>query len=169
MVSSPSQAASQAVRKLLRDLGRQYDIHRGLRPFSDNKSIFSLILFFDYKCCYCHVSLRDKQWDKDHLEPINKDHAGLHAWGNIAPSCKKCNNQRLNQDWAQFLRTKTKDEEDFITRKAKIEKYINKYNYSLNPMQKERIKMLANDLQTSVFSFVSRQIDMKLKEGSGLF
>lgn len=168
-MSSPSQAASQAVRKLLREIGKQYDLSRGFKPFSDNKSKFDLILFFEYKCCYCNENLNNKQWDKDHLVPMNKDHAGLHAWGNIALSCKQCNNQRQSLDWVDFLKIKSQSEEEFIARRSKIERLIKKYNYCLSDDQKAHIQKQASELHTSVFSFVSEEIKTKLLEGIKIF
>lgn len=157
-MSSPAQAASQAVRKMLRDLGSDYDIARSLKPFSDNKSIYDLLDYFHYECCYCGENLTDKQWDKDHLIPMNKDSAGLHSWGNIVPSCKSCNNKRQNKDWRVFLESLGLDESILNNRKLLIENYIKKYNYNISDEKAKQLSMLANKLQSEVALFVKQKI-----------
>ncbi|MFD7523858.1 HNH endonuclease [Paenibacillus chitinolyticus] len=167
-MSSPAQASSQAIRALLRKLGKLYDIKRGLKPFSDNKDIYVLLRYFDDSCCYCGKNLLNCEWDKDHLIPMNKDSVGLHSWGNIVPSCKECNGKRQKKDWVLFLKEITgMKSEVFNQRKIKIDTYVSQYNYSLSVTLE--LAILTNQLQIEVSEIVSKLINDKMQEAIDLF
>jgi hypothetical protein len=53
--------------------------------------------------------------------PINRA-SGLHAWGNIVPACKTCNDIKRHLPWADHPQLDD-------TRRAVIAQYIADYNY----------------------------------------
>jgi hypothetical protein len=58
---------------------------------------------------------------------MNKANLGLHAWGNVVPCCKDCNNAKQQTPWYEFLIKKA--ECDAHNRKAKIENFVASKNY----------------------------------------
>lgn len=167
-MSSPAQAANQAIRNLLRKLGKEYDIKRSLKPFNDNKDIYIIRKYFQDKCCYCRANILNTQWDKDHLIPMNKEQGGLHAWGNIVPSCKGCNGKKQGSNWIDYIKSlglKTNQEESRIRR---IHAYISKYNYNLDTQMSKDISHLCTKLYESITTYVSSEITTQFIKGKSL-
>ena len=59
---------------------------------------------------------------------MNKSSLGLHSWGNVVPCCKKCNNEKQQKYWLDFLKIKSQNELDFISKKARIEEFVIEMN-----------------------------------------
>lgn len=85
---------NRIVRLFLQEAGRQYDANRGLRPFGSMPK--TLIDRFDGACAYCGEV---GPLVEEHLVPMNRAAIGLHAWGNIVPSCKRCNDLKAARAW----------------------------------------------------------------------
>ena len=95
MARSKSDISNSAIRIFLQDVGKYYDTERGLVPFGPKKAQkVELLNYFNYECCFCGVSIDLKSLSQDHLIPMNKEQLGLHAWGNVVPCCKGCNNTK---------------------------------------------------------------------------
>jgi hypothetical protein len=167
-LSSPAQAANQAIRKFLRSLGKEYDIKRKLKPFSDNKDIYIIRKYFHDKCCYCRKSIMNIQWYKDHLIPMNKEQGGLHAWGNIVPSCKDCNGKKQGRDWIIFIKSFRLNPNAEESRMRRIRGYIQRYNYKLTTQNINDISLLSTNLYLSITTFVSNEVENQLKLGVNL-
>ncbi len=102
----------------LQEAGREYDINRGFPPFrSMNKELLNR---FDHACAYCGDA--DASPVDEHVVPMNRASVGLHAWGNIVPACRPCNNAKKDDPWYGHPML---DE----PRREAISAYITEYRY----------------------------------------
>lgn len=62
---------------------------------------------------------------------MNKASLGLHAWGNVVPCCRDCNNEKQQKPWLDFLISKATGN-DLKQRKKKIESFVSEKNYDPN-------------------------------------
>lgn len=89
----------------------------------------------DLRCVYCDELA--ETWD--HVFGLVKDYqfSGYgHVIGNLLPCCKKCNSEKGNKNWMEFLNTKTTS-----TRRAKLlSAYFDKYLPTI--IDYDRIKKL---------------------------
>ena len=132
MPQTKSNIANSAIRIFLQEVGKFYDEARGLDPFGPKKTQKrELLEIFGHQCCYCGESINEKTLSKDHLIPMNKASLGLHAWGNVVPCCKDCNNEKQQTDWKEFLAKKT-DGSTRRKRLAKIKKFVRDKAYDPN-------------------------------------
>ena len=107
MARSKSDIANSAIRIFLQDVGKFYDEERGLEPFVPKASQKEELLeFFDHQCCFCGTAIDNKSLSQDHLIPMNKAALGLHAWGNVVPCCQRCNSEKQQRPWKEFLEAK---------------------------------------------------------------
>lgn len=90
MPRSKADISNTAVRIFLQDFGAAYDDERNLPRYVKAKNFNEISAFFGDRCCYCGSPL-DGKGVQDHLIPLNQKGLGLHAWGNIVPSCGPCN------------------------------------------------------------------------------
>ena len=131
MARSKSDISNSAIRIFLQDVGKFYDNARGLEPFVPKVGQKDQLLeFFDHACCFCNAPLTRKSLSQDHLIPMNKNSLGLHAWGNVVPCCKACNNEKQQKPWREFLCLKAGSDAD--QRIAVIEAFVSKMNYDPN-------------------------------------
>ena len=104
MARSKSDISNSAIRIFLQDVGKFYDEARGFEPFGPKVAQKDeLLLYFDHKCCFCHIEIDRQSLSQDHLIPMNKTTLGLHAWGNVVPCCSPCNNEKQQRPWKDFL------------------------------------------------------------------
>ncbi len=104
MARSKSDISNSAIRIFLQDVGRFYDTARGFEPFVPKvKQKEELLDYFNYRCCFCGISIDKTTISQDHLIPMNKSSLGLHAWGNVVPCCKACNNEKQQKSWKKFI------------------------------------------------------------------
>ena len=111
-----SDVPNKTIKLFLQEAGRQYDENRELPRFRMCKE---LKLRFGNRCAYCG---EEKKLLSEHLVPMNKVGAGLHAWGNIVPACEPCNGVKADKDWRSMALLN--DE-----RRNAIEDYILFYRY----------------------------------------
>ena len=109
---------NRIVRLFLQEAGRQYDANRGLRPFGSMPRM--LIDRFGGACAYCGEVGRLVE---EHLVPMNRAAIGLHAWGNIVPSCKRCNDLKAGRAWEVHPMLSQE-------RRAAISDYITEFGYA---------------------------------------
>lgn len=132
MARSKSDISNSAIRIFLQDVGRFYDSARGFEPFVPKKvQKQELLDFFEGKCCYCGVDLGAGDFSQDHLIPMNKTGLGLHAWGNVVPCCRPCNNERQSTEWIAFLGTKASGDA-FKSRLDRIRGFVKQKGYDPN-------------------------------------
>lgn len=110
---------NRIVRLFLQEAGRQYDSNRGYPKFGSMTP--ALIERFDGRCAYCGEPPPPKLVE-EHLVPINRASVGLHAWGNVVPACKICNDIKRHLPWADHPQLDD-------ARHAAITKYIVDYAY----------------------------------------
>lgn len=147
MARSKSDISNTAIRMFLQDVGRFYDEARGFSPFKSNKANKQTLLdFFDSQCCYCGIVIDVRSVSLDHLVPMNKSDLGLHAWGNVVPSCGSCNNLKQQKNWNNYLKSQSEGELVFKDRKDKIEQFINRFKYSPNLSLKDIAENLYQDV-----------------------
>ena len=132
MARTKSDIANSAIRIFLQRVGVFYDEKRGLEKFvPTKKQKEQLLKKFSNECCYCGVAINEKDLSQDHLVPMNKESLGLHAWGNVVPCCQKCNNQKQQTAWLDYLKTKSTG--DALTlRRMRINDFVQEMNYQPN-------------------------------------
>lgn len=59
---------------------------------------------------------------------MNKANLGLHAWGNVVPCCRPCNNEKQQRPWQGFLVGKADQNEP--KRRELIERFVTLKNYN---------------------------------------
>ncbi len=134
MSRSKSDIANSAIRIFLQDVGRFYDQARGFDPFIPKKNQKEeLLSYFESQCCFCGSEINQKSFSLDHLIPLNKASLGLHAWGNVVPCCRDCNNEKQQKPWQNFMKLKCRGSE-YKKRRSRIENFIKikKYDPNLN-------------------------------------
>jgi len=105
--------------------------------------------YFENKCAYCNST---DQLLMEHAIPINKEKLGEHRLGNIILSCKKCNEEKANKDYKEFLG------KNDITIK-KIENYMLSKNYF--PIgNNENIKKILNMAYDEVSYIADKYIEI---------
>ena len=72
--------------------------------------------FFEHRCAYTGEPLTKDNTDQDHAIPMNREHCGLHLFGNVVPSTKAANNAKLSQHYEAFVQDEA--------RKARIQRFL---------------------------------------------
>ncbi len=160
MARSKSDIANSAIRIFLQKVGVFYDEERGLEKFVPTKiQKITLLELFDYVCCYCGRTIDEKTISQDHLIPLNKASLGLHAWGNVVPCCKECNNEKQQKQWKEFLGTKAKGS-TYKQREKIIKGFVKKMDYQPNL----HIDEFANNLYQDVGEVSMTLIGLRLRQ-----
>lgn len=162
--ASPSDVANQAVRMFLQRCGARYDEKRGLSKFTSTKPQQGEVLeFFKHKCCYCGTPLGKGAQEAhfDHLVAINKEAAGLHAWGNVVCACGACNRRKSNTSWKDFLVTGNGlgNKKDVARRRKEIVRFTRHYGY--RPKLHE-FQAAAQDLYREVAGVAKTLVEIKI-------
>ena len=127
-----SDIANSAIRIFLQDVGKYYDHARGFEPFGPKiAQKRELLDYFDHSCCFCGAEITVQSLSQDHLIPMNKASLGLHAWGNVVPCCRPCNNEKQQRPWREFLAEKASPEHA-SDRAAKIDSFVAEKEYDPN-------------------------------------
>ena len=113
MAKNPGDAANAFIRVLLSDAGK---LAGGLTDEEWNQTLE----FFDCRCAYTGES--SKVLVKEHAIPINKDHCGLHLYGNVVPATNSANSKKGERDYRDYLK-------DDIDRLKKIEEFMEMAEY----------------------------------------
>ena len=160
MARTKSDIANSAIRIFLQKVGVFYDEARGHEKFvPTKKQKQELLKVFNNKCCYCGAEITERTLSQDHLIPMNKAYLGLHAWGNVVPCCNKCNNDKQQTPWLDFLITKATGK-DLQARKSKIESFVKKMNYEPNL----HLDVFAENLYQDVGEVAMTLIGLRLKQ-----
>lgn len=160
MARSKSDISNSAIRIFLQMVGRFYDEARGYSrfvPTKDQKG--ELLEAFDHQCCYCGRLITVETLSQDHLIPMNKDHLGLHAWGNVVPCCKDCNNRKQHASWPEFLATQAKGK-TLKDRRNKIRSFVKRRRYDPNLQLAE----YAGNLYEDVGQVAMTLIELRYKQ-----
>ena len=90
---------------------------------------------------------------------MNKASLGLHAWGNVVPCCNKCNNEKQQTPWLDFLIAKA-DSKELQARKGQMENFVKKMNYEPNL----HLDVFAENLYQDVGEVAMTLIGLRLKQ-----
>ena len=112
----------------LQDFGAAYDEMRGLERYVKSKHFPEIRAWFDGRCCYCGLELSASQAVQDHLIPLNQSGLGLHAWGNVVPSCATCNAIKLGRPWRDVV--EERGGKAVIRRRKRIEDFVEHHRYA---------------------------------------
>jgi hypothetical protein len=152
--------ANSAIRIFLQQVGTFYDSLRGYQPYKPTKAQWTEVLnFFDNRCCYCDADLTQVRSNGDHLIAMNKTQRGLHAWGNVVPSCDTCNANKQHKDWRLFLGDQAPMAK-LDERVQKIEAFLAHYHYQPNL----ELEDIVNNLYEDVGEVAMTLINLRYKQ-----
>jgi len=164
MAKGKADLSNTAIRIFLHRVGIAYDIARGYSPFHTNGPEWANALdYFDHKCCYCNVLLTEETLVQDHLIPTNKESLGLHAWGNVVPSCASCNKTKHHREWTDFLE-ETCDPKDYLPLMKRIKGFMHEYGY----VQSKELGVIAGNLYEDIGAICVTLIDLRLKQAQAV-
>lgn len=163
---SKSDIANSAIRIFLQDVGKFYDEARGFEPFVPKQGQKDdLLAYFGHECCFCGVALDRQSLSQDHLIPMNKTFLGLHAWGNVVPCCKPCNNEKQQTPWYDFIDRKAGSASN--PRIDKIEQFVSEMNYDPDLNLHEYADNLYQDVGEVAMTLISlryKQAEERIKK-----
>lgn len=161
MPRSKSDIANAALRIFLQEVGRFYDKARGYEEYRSNKTQKRTLLeFFGNACCYCGLGLSIETMSEDHLVPMNKDALGLHAWGNVVPSCAPCNKAKHFGKWRDHVAAVSSSSDVASDRAARISDFLDRYRYEPNL----RLQSIANNLYEDVGAVAMTLIGLRFRQ-----
>ena len=102
---APGDAANAFVRVLLWDAGAKL-ANKNQPPKSgglDEADWNRTIAWFDGRCAYTDEVLVDDQTERDHAIPMNREHCGLHLFGNVLPATREANRRKAGKHYRDFL------------------------------------------------------------------
>jgi 5-methylcytosine-specific restriction endonuclease McrA len=92
-----SDVANKLVSMFLHEVSRRACIAGGLN-LTDPRYSDSVIAAFGHSCLYCGQDLEHDRAAVEHLNGMNRFQVGLHVPGNVALSCRRCNNEKRRDD-----------------------------------------------------------------------
>lgn len=160
MPKSKSDISNNTIRIFLQMVGKFYDQIRGYEEYrSTSKQKKEILTYFFNSCCYCGTPLTVESMTEDHLIPINKESLGLHAWGNVVPSCGDCNKRKHYKPWQPFLESVCPDNE-YQQREDRIAVFQCNHQYEPNL----KLESIANNLYQDVGAVAMTLIDLRFKQ-----
>jgi len=157
MAKGKADISNFAARVFLQRIGAHYDTVRGYPEYRKQAHFKTVQEFFDNRCCYCGIELEGSSPNEDHLVPLNKTHMGLHCWGNVVPSCAKCNAKKQGKDWRDFLGECAAD--DYTQRANRIKAFQREYRYDPNSEElRESIESLYDEVGAIVMALIDTKI-----------
>ena len=131
-------AQNSLIRNILSNLGNE--------SFNE-EAWFDTKRYFNNKCAYCGS---DEELLIEHAIPINREKLGEHKLGNIIPSCKKCNSEKGEKDYREYLGER-------FDQIKNIEAYMDSKNYV--PLENdEQLKNILNMAYEEVANVADRYI-----------
>lgn len=106
-----SDVANKLVSMFLHEVSRKACAAGGM-SVTDPRYAESVLAAFGRNCLYCGVELERDRVSVEHLNGMNRVSVGLHVPGNVAMACKRCNNEKRQDDqllpladngWESFL------------------------------------------------------------------
>ena len=168
--------ANIAIKMFLQIIGEQYDENRrnflseklnliaGPLKFNDEQETY-MLNYFNNECCYCNYKFQGDDYHVEHMIPINAKYNGLHAWGNVALACSRCNAKKHgNLSWERFL------SKNFIDKKInrsqfKIKRKLLKAYSALygKPQHTTNAKILYNEVSEYISTVVEARGKMVIE------
>lgn len=106
-----SDVANKLVSMFLHEVSRKACVV-GRMSVTDPRYAESVLAAFGQSCLYCGGNLERDRASVEHLNGMNRVSVGLHVPGNVAMACKRCNNEKRQDDqllllaengWESFL------------------------------------------------------------------
>jgi hypothetical protein len=92
-----SDVANKLVSMFLHEVSRKACASIGF-SVKDVRYAEIVMRYFGDRCLYCETELEKDRSAVEHLEGLNRVRVGLHIPGNVAISCKRCNNEKRRDD-----------------------------------------------------------------------
>lgn len=107
--------SKNAIRRALREL---------IDPEPDKATKERLMNWFENRCIYCDVSVEGEKRRFDHA--VSEYNGGRNHASNRVLACSKCNdNEKMQKDWREFLKSKCTDAIVLAEKTKKIEGWMN--------------------------------------------
>jgi hypothetical protein len=152
--------SNAAISIFLHDVAKYYDQARGFAAFEPTPPQATEVLqHFSSQCCYCGVPVCPDDVVWDYLIPVDKGFLGLHAWGNVIPSCQPCNTARQQKPWREFLNTRSA-RSDCGAREALIESFVAAKRYDLHV----NLRAFADNLYEDIGAVAMTLIQLRCKQ-----
>ena len=97
-----SDVANKLVSMFLHEVSRRACLAGGL-SLSDPGYGDAVTFAFGHRCLYCGRDLEHDRAAVEHLNGMNRFQVGLHVPGNVAISCRRCNNEKRRDDRSPAL------------------------------------------------------------------
>lgn len=97
-----SDVANKLVSMFLHEVSRRACLAGGL-SLSDPGYGDAVTFAFGHRCLYCGRDLEHDRAAVEHLNGMNRFQVGLHVPGNVAISCRRCNNEKRRDDLSPAL------------------------------------------------------------------
>jgi hypothetical protein len=121
-------------------------------------SIDVLWAHFNARCAYCDRALDREQREghTDHAEPGGGNHLG-----NLVLACGSCNgDEKREQGWTAFLRTKSPDPSTYAEREARIMAWFELHPRQLVSVSAE-VQRLREEIEGLIQSFGAKCVELK--------
>lgn len=116
---NPSDAANTFVRMVLSEVG---EIVGGL---TDEQWTYTRE-YFRGRCAYTGCRLSDAEVVQEHAVPINREHCGVHAFGNVLPASEATNDEKAGRHYRDYMAETVRDKE----RLEMIERFVAESGYA---------------------------------------
>lgn len=93
-------AANAFVRVLLSDAG---ELAGGPSGGLSDDEWDKTLQYFDNRCAYSGEEITKESAEQEHAIPINKEHCGLHLYGNVLPATKQENRDKGSLHYRDFV------------------------------------------------------------------
>ena len=94
---NPGDAANTFIRVILSDAGTI------LGGITEDEWAQTLA-YFNGRCAYTGAELIDGHIERDHAIPMNREHCGIHLYGNVLPTTKEANRQKASKPYYEFVK-----------------------------------------------------------------
>lgn len=90
---------------------------------------------------------------------MNKASLGLHAWGNVVPCCRECNNKKQQRPWKTFIE-KVSSPGDLRIRTDRINSFVREMGYDPNL----NLHSVADNLYEDVGEVAMTLVNLRYKQ-----
>jgi len=109
-----SDVANKLVSMFLHEVSRRACVAGGM-TVSNPDYLRAVVDVFGHRCLYCGCDLEHDRATVEHLDGMNRFRVGLHVPGNVAVSCRRCNNEKRRDDQKPFLSLAESGWESFLS------------------------------------------------------
>jgi hypothetical protein len=109
-----SDVANKLVSMFLHEVSRRACLAGGM-TVSTPEYLQAVVDAFGHRCIYCNRDLEHDRAAVEHLDGMNRFRVGLHVPGNVAVSCRRCNNEKRRDDQRPSLSLAESGWESFLS------------------------------------------------------